>query len=59
MTTTRQRYVRPRTELEGLCCISGCPRDISEQVTVMLAGKPTTAGMCARHAPAYRELARA
>ena len=54
MTATRQRYVRPRTELEDLCCVTACPHEIREQVVVLLAGQPRSVGMCGRHAPVHR-----
>lgn len=52
--TVHQRYVRPRTILEGLCVTAGCQREGTEQVPVLLGRDVRIVTVCARHAVALR-----
>ena len=54
---TRQRYIRARQELEGLCVTARCPHEASEVVVVRLGPQDRSVGMCSRHALPYRSRA--
>ena len=49
---------RGKKPWEDLCCMARCRLETAEQVEVRFGGRERTVGMCAEHAPAYRELAR-
>jgi len=55
LTTLPHRGKKP---WEDLCCMARCRRETTEQVAVRYGGREREVGMCAEHAPAYRELAR-
>lgn len=58
MTTTPSVLHRGKKPWEDLCCMARCRSETAEQVEVRFGGRERMVGMCAEHAPAYRELAR-